>query len=90
MYEIEGTRFTLLIPDDEIGSCRPKDEGFHLLTGKRFKLSTPTLALETLEGKRVATTVPAWDDSQSRLRPNARRPDGRRAVGRARDRDVRY
>ena len=36
-----------------------KDEGFHLLTGRRFKLSTPTLALETLEGKRVATTVPA-------------------------------
>jgi hypothetical protein len=30
-----------------------------LLTGKRFKLGNPTLALDVIDGKRVAVTVPA-------------------------------
>ena len=29
-----------------------------MLTGKRFKLSNPTMALDIVDGKRVAITVP--------------------------------
>lgn len=32
-----------------------------MLTGKRFKLETPTMAVGTLDGKRVAVTVPAGE-----------------------------
>jgi hypothetical protein len=30
-----------------------------MVTGKRFQLTTSTLALDTIEGKRVAVSVPA-------------------------------
>lgn len=30
-----------------------------MLTGKHFKLNTATLAIDSIEGKRVAVTVPA-------------------------------
>ena len=30
-----------------------------MLTGKRFKLTTPTLAIDNVDGKRFAVTVPA-------------------------------
>jgi hypothetical protein len=30
-----------------------------VLTGKRFRLESPTLALDIIDGKRVAITVPA-------------------------------
>jgi hypothetical protein len=30
-----------------------------MLAGKRFKLGTSTLAIETVEGRRIAVTVPA-------------------------------
>jgi len=30
-----------------------------MLSGKRFKLGTSTIAVETVDGKRVAVTVPA-------------------------------
>jgi hypothetical protein len=32
-----------------------------VLTGKRFELSVPTLALDTVDGKRVAVTIPGGD-----------------------------
>lgn len=32
-----------------------------MLTGKLFKLETPTMAIETVSGKRVAVTVPAGE-----------------------------
>ncbi len=32
-----------------------------MLSGKRFKLETPTVAVETVGGKRVAVTVPAGE-----------------------------
>jgi hypothetical protein len=30
-----------------------------MLTGKRFRLASPTLALDAIDGKRVAVTIPA-------------------------------
>lgn len=32
-----------------------------MLTGKRFRLETSTMAVETVSGKRVAVTVPAGE-----------------------------
>jgi hypothetical protein len=32
-----------------------------MLTGKRFRLETSTMAVETVEGKHVAVTVPSAD-----------------------------
>jgi len=32
-----------------------------MLAGKRFKLSAPTLALDTVDGKRIAVNVPGGD-----------------------------
>ena len=32
-----------------------------MLTGKRFKLGNPTMALDVVDGKRVALTIPAGE-----------------------------
>lgn len=68
MFEFRPTRYTRKeqksLGCSLVVTAKPPQyawKTFQMLTGKRFKLGNPTMALDIVDGKRVAITIPAGE-----------------------------